>query len=167
QVVGAAVGALLVLMIAHGAPGGYSAAASGLGANGYGAHSPGGYSAASAFLAEALLTGVFVLTILGATDARAPVGFAGIAIGLALTLVHLVAIPITNTSVNPARSLAPALFVGGWAMGQLWLFIIAPMIGAGAAAAVYRTLALPRTRIAATKAERALKSEEAERAARA
>ncbi len=163
QLSGAIVGAGLVLLIAQGGADGYSAAAGGLGANGYAAHSPGGYATGAALLAEAALTGVFVFTVLGATDARAPVGFAGLAIGLALTLVHLIGIPITNTSVNPARSVGPAVFVGGWAMEQLWLFIVAPLLGAAAAAGLYRTLSGARTRIAAVHAERALDSELAAR----
>jgi aquaporin Z len=99
----------------------------GLGANGYGAHSPGLYSLPAAFVAEVILTMFLVVTVLGATDVKAPVGFAGVAIGLVLTLIHLVGIPITNTSVNPARSIGPALFVQGWALQQLWLFIVAPL----------------------------------------
>jgi aquaporin Z len=107
-------------------------------ANGYGDHSPGGYGLVSAFVAEVVLTFFFVSVILGSTDKRAPAGFAGIAIGLCLTLIHLVGIPITNTSVNPARSLGPALFAqGGWALGQLWLFWVAPLIGAAIAGIVY------------------------------
>lgn len=110
-------------------------------ANGYGDHSPGGYGLASAFVAEVVLTFFFVSVILGSTDRRAPAGFAGIAIGLCLTLIHLVGIPITNTSVNPARSLGPALFAqGGWALGQLWLFWVAPLIGAAIAGIVYARL---------------------------
>jgi aquaporin Z len=107
-------------------------------ANGYGDHSPGGYNLMSAFVAEAVLTFFFLAVILGATDKRAPAGFAGIAIGLCLTLIHLVGIPITNTSVNPARSLGPALFAqGGWALGQLWLFWVAPIVGAVIAGYLY------------------------------
>lgn len=107
-------------------------------ANGYGDHSPGGYGLLSAFVAEVVLTFFFVSVILGSTDRRAPVGFAGIAIGLCLTLIHLISIPITNTSVNPARSLGPALFAqGGWALGQLWLFFLAPAIGAIIAGILY------------------------------
>jgi aquaporin Z len=140
QIVGAIVGAGIIFMIANGAPGGYSPAASGLGANGFGEHSPAGYSLAAAFVAETVLTMFLVLTVLGSTDVKAPAGFAGVAIGLVLTLIHLVGIPITNTSVNPARSLGPALFVGSWAMHQLWLFIIAPVIGAVLAAAAYRLI---------------------------
>jgi aquaporin Z len=107
-------------------------------ANGYGDHSPGGFGLVSAFVAEAVLTFFFLLVILGSTDKRAPAGFAGLAIGLCLTLIHLISIPITNTSVNPARSLGPALFAqGGWALGQLWLFWVAPIAGALVAGALY------------------------------
>jgi aquaporin Z len=140
QILGAILGAAIVLVIANGSPSGYSAAASGLGANGYGEHSPAGYSLLSAFVAEIVLTMLLVLTVLGSTDDKAPTGFAGIAIGLALTTIHLVGIPITNTSVNPARSIGPAIFVGGWALKQLWLFIVAPVIGAVVAAVAYRAI---------------------------
>lgn len=140
QILGAILGSAVVLMIAHGAPAGYSAHVSGLGANGYGMHSPNGYSVSAAFVMELVLSFVFVLTVLGATDSKAPAGFAGIAIGLALTLVHLVAIPVTNTSVNPARSIGPALFVGGWALQQLWLFLLAPLAGGALAAVCYTSL---------------------------
>ncbi|MBV8373748.1 MAG: aquaporin Z [Candidatus Eremiobacteraeota bacterium] len=110
-------------------------------ANGYGQHSPGGYNLVSAFVAEAVLTFFFLSVILGSTDRRAPAGFAGIAIGLCLTLIHLIGIPITNTSVNPARSLGPALFAqGGWALGQLWLFWVAPLLGAIVAGYLYAQL---------------------------
>jgi aquaporin Z len=102
---------------------------SGLAANGYGEHSPGNFSLLACFLAELVLTFMFLVIILGATDRRAPQGFAPIAIGLALTLIHLISIPVTNTSVNPARSLGPAVFVGGWALQQLWLFWVAPLLG--------------------------------------
>lgn len=163
QVVGAVVAAGLLLIIAKGAPGGYDAAAAGLGANGYGSHSPGRYSAGAAFLTETILTFVLVLTILGATDRAAPVGFAGVAIGFVLTLIHLVSIPITNTSVNPARSLGPALFVGGWALRQLWLFIVAPLVGAAVAAAVYYALRPPAPVLSTAQAEQALESEQAQR----
>jgi aquaporin Z len=165
QCVGAIVAAGIVLAIARGAVGGYSAALKGLASNGYGAHSPAGYGAGAAFLAEAVLTCLLVLTVLGATDAQAPVGFAGLAIGLMLALTHLVGIPVTNTSVNPARSLGPAVFVGGHALGQLWLFIVAPLLGAATAAAVYRTLRRPARALSAAAAERALASERRERAA--
>ena len=111
----------------------------GFASNGYGAHSPGGYSLVACLVSEVVMTFMFLIIILGATDKRAPAGFAGIAIGLALTLIHLVGIPVTNTSVNPARSTGPALFVGGWALEQLWLFWVAPIVGAAIAGAVYRT----------------------------
>ncbi|MGB8519549.1 MAG: aquaporin Z [Candidatus Tumulicola sp.] len=115
-------------------------------ANGYGDHSPGHYSLMSAFVAEAVLTFFFLAVILGATDKRAPAGFAGLAIGLCLTLIHLVSIPITNTSVNPARSLGPALFAqGGWAVGQLWLFWVAPIVGAAIAGLIYSQLLAEKT----------------------
>lgn len=106
-------------------------------ANGYGMHSPGGYDMISALVIEAVLTFMFLLVILGATHAKAPKGFAGIAIGLALTLIHLISIPVTNTSVNPARSISQALFVQGWTLDQLWLFIVAPLVGAALAGIVY------------------------------
>src|SRR5215211_2123553 len=137
QIVGAIVGAAVVLLIANGVPGGYDAAVKGLAANGYDAHSPGGYGLVAALAAEIVLTFFLVFTVLGATDLKAPVGFAGIAIGLVLTLIHLVGIPVTNTSANPARSIGPALFVGGWALAQLWLFIVAPLLGAVLASFVH------------------------------
>ncbi|MFP2930350.1 aquaporin Z, partial [Pyxidicoccus sp. 3LG] len=161
QCLGAFLAAGLVLLIAKGAPGGYSPTVEGLASNGYGAASPGQYSMASAFYTEVALTFLLVLTVLGATDARAPVGFAGLAIGLVLALIHLVGIPVTNTSVNPARSLGPAVYAGGEALRQLWLFIVAPLLGAGAAAAVYRTLFLPVAPITAATAERATERERA------
>jgi aquaporin Z len=110
-------------------------------ANGYGEHSPGGYGLVSALVTEIVMTFMFLIIILGATDERAPKGFAGIAIGLALTLIHLISIPVTNTSVNPARSISQAIFVGGWALEQLWLFIVAPIIGAILAGLVYKYFA--------------------------
>lgn len=112
--------------------------ASGLAANGYGEHSPGGYALQSGLIAELVLTFMFLIVILGATDRRAPAGFAPIAIGLCLTLIHLISIPVTNTSVNPARSTGPALIVGGWALAQLWLFWVAPLVGAAIAGWIYR-----------------------------
>src|SRR5215212_8209930 len=124
QVLGAILASALLLLIAKGAPGGYDPSAVGFAANGYGAHSPGHYGLLSAFLVEVVLTFFLVFTVLGATDIKAPVGFAGIAIGLVLTVIHLVGIPVTNTSVNPARSIGPAVFVGRWALAQLWLFIV-------------------------------------------
>jgi aquaporin Z len=128
QVVGAIVAAGVLDIIARGREG--FSLAGGFASNGFGEHSPGGYSLLSCFLIEVVLTCFFVLVILGSTDERAPKGFAPIAIGLCLTLIHLISIPVTNTSVNPARSTGPALFVGGWAIGQLWLFWVAPILGA-------------------------------------
>jgi aquaporin Z len=128
QLVGAVVASGVLYLIASGKPG--FSLAGGFASNGYGAHSPGGYSLLACFVAETVLTAFFLLVILGSTDERAPKGFAPIAIGLCLTLIHLVGIPITNTSVNPARSTGPAVFVGGWAISQLWLFWVAPILGA-------------------------------------
>jgi aquaporin Z len=138
QVLGAIAGAFVLFMIASGKAG--FDLGGGLASNGYGAHSPGGYSLASGFLTEVVMTMMFLLIILGATDKRAPAGFAPIAIGLGLTLIHLISIPVTNTSVNPARSTGPALIVGDWALGQLWLFWVAPILGALIAGYVYRWL---------------------------
>ncbi len=140
QLFGAVLGSAAVLILAHGAPGGYDVHVAGLAANGYGAHSPGGYSMPAALLAEVILTFVFLTVILGATSRSASTTQAGIAVGLTLTLVHLIGIPITNTSVNPARSTAPALFVGGWALAQLWLFWLAPLSGAAIAGWLARPL---------------------------
>src|SRR6185369_15945197 len=164
QIVGAIVAAGLLLVIVKGVPGGYDPSVAGFAANGYGDHSPGHYNLLSAFLVEIVLTFFLVFTVLGATDIRAPVGFAGIPIGLVLALIHLVGIPVTNTSVNPARSIGPAIFVGGWALMQLWLFIIAPIVGAIIASVVYRVIGTPRPIIAVQVAETALPSEQAERA---
>ncbi len=130
QVLGGIVAAGLLVLLLKGRPEGYDAATSGLAANGFGDHSPGHYSMASALIAEVVLTFIFLTVILGATSKKAVAGFAGIPIGLTLTLVHLIGIPITNLSVNPARSTGPALFVGGWALEQLWLFWAAPIAGA-------------------------------------
>ncbi len=130
QVVGAILAAGLLVVLLKDAPGGYDASVKGLAANGYGDHSPGGYGLVAALIAEVVFTFVFLTVILGATSKRAVAGLAGIPIGLTLTLVHLVGIPITNLSVNPARSTGPAIFVGGWALGQLWLFWLAPIVGA-------------------------------------
>lgn len=141
QVAGALAGAFLLSLIATGKSG-FDLVQSGFAANGYAEHSPGGYPLVGAFVAEVVLTFFFLVVILGATDRRAPAGFAPIAIGLALTLIHLVGIPVTNTSVNPARSTAPALFVGGWALAQLWLFWVAPILGAALAGAAHRWLAV-------------------------
>jgi aquaporin Z len=138
QVVGGAAGAAVLYSIASGAEG--FTTASGFAANGFAAHSPGGYSMFAALIAEIVLTLFFLLVILGATDSRAPAGFAPIPIGLALTLIHLIGIPVTNLSVNPARSTGPALFVGGWALEQLWLFWLAPIVGAALAGLIYPAL---------------------------
>ena len=138
QVLGAAAGAFTLYTIASGQPG--FDLAGGLASNGYAEHSPGHYSLAAGFLTEVVMTLMFLLIILGSTDRRAPAGFAPIAIGLGLTLIHLISIPVTNTSVNPARSTGPALVVGDWALGQLWLFWVAPIIGAVAAGYLYRWL---------------------------
>jgi len=138
QLIGAVFAAWLLATIASG--NGTDALAGGLASNGFGDHSPGGYSQTAAFITEALMTFFFLLIILGVTDPRAPAGFAPLAIGLALTLIHLISIPITNTSVNPARSTGPALMVGGWALQQLWLFWAAPILGAIGAGGVWRWL---------------------------
>lgn len=140
QVVGAIIAAGVVLLIAKGRPGGYSAGTSGLAANGYGAHSPGRYSLGAGFATEAVLTGFLVFTVLAATDRIADTAFAGLPIGLVLVLVNLVGIPVTNLSVNPARSIGPAVYVGGWALSQLWLFIVAPFVGGAIAAIVHAVL---------------------------
>jgi aquaporin Z len=139
QVAGAIVASFVLYLIASGKPG-FDLVASGFATNGYGEHSPGGYSLFAALVAEVVLTYLFLLVILGSTDGRAPAGFAGIAIGLALTLIHLLDIPVTNASVNPARSTGPALFVGGWALQQLWLFWVAPIVGAVLAGFTYKWL---------------------------
>ena len=145
QVLGAIAGAGFLLVIASGKAG-FDLSASGLGSNGFGSHSPGEYTALACFVTELVLTLVFVFVILGATDSRAPGGFAGIPIGLCLTLIHLISIPVTRTSVNPARSTGPAVFVGGWALGQLWMFWLAPILGALIGGALYRTIAGDRDR---------------------
>jgi aquaporin Z len=138
QVAGGIAGAAVLLLIASGKAD--FSVAHGFAANGYGEHSPGNYSMLSCAVSELVMTFMFLIVILGATHLRAPVGFAGIAIGLALTLIHLISIPVTNTSVNPARSTGPAVFVGHWALGQLWFFWVFPLIGAAAAGFVYRIL---------------------------
>lgn len=135
QVLGAVVAAGVLYLIASGKPG-FDVSA-GFASNGYAEHSPGGYSLLSCFVAEAVLTFFFLMIIMGATDRRAPAGFAPIAIGLGLTLIHLIGIPVTNLSVNPARSTGPALFAGGWAIRQLWLFWVAPIIGGSIGGAMY------------------------------
>jgi len=146
QVVGAVVGAGIVYLIASGKAG--FDLQGGLASNGYGEHSPGGYSLTAALVCEFVMTFFFLMVILGATDERAPSGFAPIAIGLALTLIHLISIPVTNTSVNPARSTGPAFFVGGWALSQLWLFWIAPLLGAALAGVMYRLVSGERSQAA-------------------
>ena len=138
QVLGAVVAGAVLFIIASGAPG--FDVGKGFASNGYGAHSPGGYSLVAALVAEVVMTAFFLIVILGATDKRAPAGFAPIAIGLALTLIHLISIPVTNTSVNPARSTGVALFAGGWAVEQLWLFWVAPIVGAVLGAVTYRVV---------------------------
>ena len=143
QLAGGIAGAAVLYMIATGRAD-FNLAA-GFASNGYGAHSPGGYSMQAGFLAEVVLTGMFLMIIVGATDGRAPAGFAPLAIGFGLTLIHLIGIPVTNTSVNPARSTATAVFVGGWALQQLWMFWIAPIVGAAVGGLIYRTLETPST----------------------
>ncbi len=138
QVIGAIVAAAVLFVIASGKPG---FQADGFASNGYGEHSPGGYALFSCFTVEVVLTFMFLMIILGATDRRAPQGFAPIAIGLGLTLIHLVDIPVTNASVNPARSTGPALFAAGWAIQQLWLFWVAPIVGALIAGVIYPAMA--------------------------
>jgi aquaporin Z len=137
QLAGAITAAFVLWLIASGKPG-FDLVESGFAANGYGEHSPGGYSLFAALITELVMTFMFLFIILGSTDDRAPSHFAPIAIGLGLTLIHLISIPVTNTSVNPARSTSQALFVGGWALQQLWLFWVAPIIGAILAGIVYR-----------------------------
>ncbi len=163
QIVGAVIASAVILFVANGAASGYDVTTAGLGANGFGIHSPGQYSMGAALVTEIVLTMFLVLTVLGSTDIKAPVGFAGLAIGLVLTLIHLVGIPVTNTSVNPARSIGPSIFVGGWAIQQLWLFIVAPLIGAAVAAGAYGIIRLPAEGISTPQAERALASEQEER----
>jgi aquaporin Z len=138
QILGAILAAATLYFIASGKP--EFNLSSGLAANGYGEHSPAGYSLVAGFVAEVVLTGFFLLIILGSTDKKASAGFAPIAIGLGLTLIHLISIPVTNTSVNPARSIGPALIVGGWALSQLWLFCVAPIIGAIGGSLIYKWL---------------------------
>jgi len=150
QVVGGVVGAGVLLIIASGKAG--FNLSGGFASNGYGAHSPGGYSLSACLTAEVVLTFMFLAIFLGATDRRAPQGFAPIPIGLGLTLIHLIGIPVTNLSVNPARSTGPAIFVGGWAIGQLWLFWVAPIIGAALAGIVYPALVGESTQTSRTSA---------------
>ena len=138
QVLGGISGACVLYFIASGRAD--FNLAGGFASNGYGVHSPGGYSLSAGLVCEVVMTFMFLVVILGTTHKRAPVGFAGLAIGLALTLIHLISIPVTNTSVNPARSTGPALFVGGWALAQLWMFWVAPLIGGAAGGLIYRWL---------------------------
>lgn len=139
QVIGGVIAAAILYVIASGQAS-FDVAASGFAANGFSDHSPGGYSLTAALVSEVVMTAMFLLVIMGATDDRAPQGFAPIAIGLCLTLIHLISIPVTNTSVNPARSTAVALFVGDWAISQLWLFWLAPIVGGALGALIYRSL---------------------------
>ncbi len=138
QVAGGIAAAGVLLIIASGKEG-FDVHA-GFASNGYGLHSPGGYSALAAFVAEVVLTAFFLIVVMGSTDSRAPKGFAALAIGLCLTLIHLICIPVTNTSVNPARSTGPAIFAGGWALQQLWMFWVAPLIGGALGGGIYRAL---------------------------
>lgn len=138
QVIGAIAASAVLYLIASGKAD--FSLANGFASNGYGEHSPGGYTLTAALVSELVMTFMFLMIILGATHGRVPAGFAPIAIGLALTLIHLISIPVTNTSVNPARSTGPALFVGGWALQQLWLFWVAPIVGAAIAGIVHKTL---------------------------
>lgn len=139
QVLGGILAAAVLYVIASGKPG-FSVAASGFAANGYGAHSPGGYGLGAAAVCEVVMSLMFLFVIMGALDPRVPTGFAPIPIGLVLTLIHLISIPVTNTSVNPARSTGPAVFVGGWAIDQLWLFWLAPIVGGVLGGSLYRWL---------------------------
>ena len=170
QVLGGIAAAGLLLLILKGGPNGYdlTVPTNSFAANGYGEHSPDHYGLLSAFLVEVILTFFLVFTVLGTTDIKAPVGFAGIPIGLVLVLIHLVGIPVTNTSVNPARSISQAVFVGGWALQQLWLFIVAPCIGAAIASFAYSALRTadrdPDRPVSARRAEAALPSQQDERA---
>ena len=150
QLVGAVAASAVLVFLLQGQPGGYDVTAGGLAANGYAEHSPGRYGLSSALVGEVVLTFVFLTVILGSTSWRAASGFAGIPIGLTLTLVHLVGIPITNLSVNPARSTGPAVFVGGWALAQLWLFWVAPLLGAVLAGLLGRWLHREQTAAAPT-----------------
>lgn len=151
QVAGGIVAAGVLYVIATGKAG--FTLASGFASNGYGEHSPGGYSLVACLVAEVVLTMFFLLIIMGSTDERAPKGFAPIAIGLSLTLIHLISIPVTNTSVNPARSTGPAIFAGGWAVAQLWLFWLAPIVGAALAGVIYQSVFAEQPQLKARAAE--------------
>ena len=163
QLAGATLAAVSILLIARGGPDGYSASESGLGANGYAELSPGRYGLGAAFLAEVVLTALLVFTVLGATHRRAPVGFAGVAIGIVLAAIHLVGIPVTGTSVNPARSFGPAVLAGGDYLQQLWLFLVAPLVGAVAAAGAHMLTRADDDALRADDAEQALPEEQATR----
>jgi aquaporin Z len=163
QIIGGILAASVLLLILKGLPGGYDPSIAGFAANGYGDHSPGKFGVTAAFVTEVVLTFFLVFTVLGATDVKAPVGFAGLPIGFVLVLIHLIGIPVTNTSVNPARSISQAIFVGGWAVDQLWLFIVAPILGAIVASLIFRAIGTPAPMISTQKAERALDSQVAER----
>ena len=163
QIIGATIACGIILFIATGAPGGSLASLAGA-ANGFGPeHSPGHYTMAACFVAETFLTMLLVFTVLGATDDAAPAGFAGIPIGLILSTIILCGIPVTNGSFNPARSIGPAIFVRGWALQQLWLFIVAPLLGGVLAARIYLGIRLPAPMITSRQAEEALPSQQAER----
>ena len=164
QVLGGILAAALLLLVANGT-GHFDPVATGFATNGYGDRSPGHYGLLSCFVIEVVMTALLVVTILGATDILAPVGFAGIAIGLVLTLIHLVSIPVTNTSVNPARSIGPALFAGSAAFGQLWLFVVAPLLGGALAAFIYTVLRAvdPVAQISTRVATQALPTEQEQR----
>lgn len=162
QCAGAIIASGIILFIATGAPGGSIASLAGA-ANGFGDHSPTNYSMAASFVAEMFLTMLLVFTVLGATDDRAPAGFAGIPIGFILTTIILAGIPVTNGSFNPARSVGPAVFVGGWALQQLWLFIVAPMAGGVIAAVLYKGIRMPGPLISAKQAEQVLPGDQAQR----
>jgi aquaporin Z len=163
QILGGILAAAVLLVILKGLPGGYDPSVAGFAANGYGDHSPGKFSMSAGFVVEVVLTFFLVFTVLGATDVKSPVGFAGLPIGFVLVLIHLVGIPVTNTSVNPARSISQAIFVGGWALDQLWLFIVAPILGAIIAALVFKWVGTTSPLITTQTAERALESQVAER----
>ena len=143
QVLGAIAAGGVLYIIASGQEG-FSAVTSGFASNGFGEHSPGGYSLLAALVCEVVMTAMFLIVIMGATDERAPAGLAPIAIGLCLTLIHLISIPVTNTSVNPARSTGVAVFVGGWAVAQLWLFWVAPIVGGALGAIIYKVIGSPK-----------------------
>jgi aquaporin Z len=162
QCIGAIIASGIILFIATGAPGGSIASLAGA-ANGFGDHSPTNYSMAASFVAEMFLTMLLVFTVLSSTDDRAPAGFAGIPIGFILTTIILAGIPITNGSFNPARSIGPAVLVGGWAIQQLWLFIVAPMIGGVIAAVIYKGIRMPGPLISAKQAEQVLPGDQAQR----